>query len=265
MASSAETTLSKPGRDGSVRSVERALQLVEAFARSRAPLSISDLAERLELPASTVHRLVQTLTSLGYVTQYPASKRYGVGRGLAELNRAMLLKYEYSQHVEAHLKRLVAETGETASLAALYGVSAIYLNQVESPEPMKVTTPVGTLAPLHSSAVGKVFLADFQTELLEDTLRFADFEKSTPKTLTDRAALGRELVSVRKQGYALDDEEFVPGARGIAAPLCGSSGAVVAAIGISGPAVRVTETRLADLAHLVLEVAERFGRQMREP
>lgn len=256
---------SEPERSGSVRAVERALRLIEFFARSRGPHSITDLSNALALPASTVHRLVQTLMSLGYVTQYPQSKRYGVGRGIAELNRAMLLKYEFSQHVQPYLEELVAETGETASLAALYGTSVIYLNQLESPALMKVSHPVGSLVPLHCSAVGKVFLADFHAELLESTLDYAGLERFTPNTLTSREALARELSRVREQGYALDDEEYALGARCIAVGLRGSSGAVVAALSLSGPSVRLTGEALPRLAELVQDVAERFGAQMREP
>jgi DNA-binding IclR family transcriptional regulator len=252
-------------RNGSVRAVERALQLIEVFARSRGPHAVTDLAERLSLPTTTVHRLVQTLVSLGYVTQYPTSKRYGVGRGIAELNRSMLLKYEYSQHVQPHLEQLVEATGETASLAALYGTSAIYLNQVETPAPMRVSYPVGTLVPLHCSAVGKVFLADFHPTLLEDTLAYAGLKSFTPKTITKREKLLGELKRVKQQNYALEDEEYVSDARCIAVGLRGSSGTVVSTLSISGPTTRMHDDRLADLAKILLETAHRFAEQMREP
>lgn len=252
-------------RGGSVRAVERALNLIAVLARSRGPHAVTDLANRLSLPASTVHRLLHTLMTLGYVTQYSASKRYGAGRGIAELNRAMLLKYEYSQHAEPYLERLVDLTGETANLAGLYGTAAIYLNQVESPAMMRVSNPVGTRVPLHASATGKVFLADFNDELLEDAVRHAGLPSYTPRTLSTRAALERDLATVREAGYAFDDEEYAPGARCIAVALRGSSGAVVAAVSVSGPAVRMTDDRIPGLAIAVREVADDFAARMREP
>lgn len=250
---------------GSVRAVERALQLVETFARSRGPFSITELSGVLGLAPSTVHRLVQTLMSLGYVVQYPESKRYGVGRGIAEINRAMLLKYEFSRRAGPHLEALVEATGETASLAALYGTSAIYLNQVESGAMVRVSNPVGTLVPLHCTAVGKVFLADFRPQMLEDTLLHTGLEALTPRTLTTRKSLERELERVRKQGYALDDEEYAQGVRCLAVGLRGSSGTVVSALGISGPASRLSDGCIPELARQVAEAGERFARQMREP
>lgn len=250
---------------GSVRAVERALQLIEVFARSRGPFSITELSGILELAPSTVHRLVQTLTSLGYVVQYQESKRYGVGRGIALINRAMLLKYEFARFAQPHLEALVKATGETANLAALYGTSMIYLNQVESPAMVRVSNPIGTLVPLHCTAVGKVFLADFNKSMLEDVFTHAGLEGFTPKTLTSPKALQKELSRVRNQGYALDDEEFAQGVRCIAVGVRGSSGAVVTAFSLSGPSSRVTDERISQLAAAVAQAAERFERQMREP
>ncbi len=252
-------------RSGSVRAVERALRLIEILARSRAPFSITDLAIEAGLPASTVHRLVQSLMSLGYVTQHQASKRYGVGRGIADLNRAMLLKHEFSQHAQPYLERLVDETKESASLAALYGTSIIYLNHVESPLIMRVSTPVGTLAPLHCTASGKVFLADFGPELFEEVVRFSGLEAYTGSTISTRDELVEHLRGVERQGYALDDEEYEQGARCIAVGLRGSSGAVSAAISISGPSIRMTDDRVPELAVLVRSVADEFAQEMREP
>lgn len=252
-------------RGSSVRAVERALQLIEVFARSRSPYSITDLAEEVSLPVSTVHRLVQSLLSLGYLTQHTQSKRYGVGRGIAELSRAMLLKHEYSQNAGPHLQRLVDETGETANLATLYGASAMYLNQVESPQMMKVSNAIGSLIPLHGTAVGKVFLADFSRQVLDDTLRHAGLEPFTVNTVTSRTLLDEELQRIRNNGYAVDDEEFALGARCVAVGLRGTSGAVNAVISVSGPTVRVTDDRLPELARIVSEAAERFSQQLREP
>ncbi len=258
-----EVGLSETG--SSVRAVERALQLIEVFARSREPLSITALVRTLDLPASTVHRLVQTLMTLEYLVQYPASKRYGVGRGIAEITRSMVLKYEFSRHATPFLTHLVEQTAETASLAALYGPNAIYLKQVESPSAMRVSNGVGSLVPLHCTAVGKVFLADFAPRTLRDTLQHTGLEALTPRSISLRKTLERELAEVRKRGYALDDEEFTLGARCIAVPLRGSSGAVIAALGVSAPSSRLKLDQVPALAAIIQETAEAFAMQLREP
>jgi IclR family acetate operon transcriptional repressor len=251
--------------NSSVRAVERALQLIEVFARSRGPLSITDLARTLDLAPSTVHRLVQTLMALGYVVQYAESKRYGVGRGIAEVTRTMVLKYEFTRHAQPFLDALVEQTGETASLSALYGPSAIYLNQSESKNVMRVSNGVGNLVPLHCTAAGKIFLADFAPRTLRDTLQHTGLEALTPHSITTRKALDKELERVKKLGYAVDNEEFALGARCIATALRGSSGAVVAAISLSAPASRLTPERVGEYAALVRQTADAFSRQLRRP
>ena len=156
-------------------------------------------------------------------------------------------------------------SGETANLAVLYGSSAIYLNQVESPAMVRVSNPIGTLIPLHATAVGKVFLADFRPEMLEDVIAHAGLTQLTSHTLTNGQSLEDELETVRTQGYAVDNEEFAEGVRCIAAGLRGSSGAVVAAISLSGPSSRVSQGRTAELARMVQQAVEGFAAQIREP
>jgi IclR family acetate operon transcriptional repressor len=251
--------------NSSVRAVERALQLIEVFARSRGPLSITDLSKTVDLAPSTVHRLVQTLMALGYVVQYAESKRYGVGRGIAEVTRTMVLKYEFTRHAQPFLDALVEQTGETASLSALYGPSAIYLNQSESKNVMRVSNGVGSLVPLHCTAAGKIFLADFAPRTLRDTLQHTGLEALTQHSITTRKALDKELERVKKLGYAVDNEEFALGARCIATALRGSSGAVVAAISLSAPASRLPVERVPEVAVLVQRAAEEFARQLRRP
>ena len=260
-----DTTLEAPLESGSsVRAVERALEMIEVFARSRWPLSITDLSKMLDLAPSTVHRLVQTLLSLGYIVQYTDSKRYGVGRGIANVARSMILKYEFTRYAQPHLEWLVEQTHETASLSALYGTSVIYLNQVESPNMVRVSNGIGTQVPLHCTALGKVFLADLGPELVNGALEHAGLPGFTPRTITTRKALERDLERVRRQGYAVDDEEYATGARCVAVGLRGSSGAVVAAVGISGPSSRVTPERLATLAGLVQDATTRLQQELRQ-
>lgn len=249
----------------SVRAVERALQLVEVFARSRGPFSITDLARMLELAPSTVHRLVQTLMTLGYVVQYAESKRYGPGRGIAEIARSMILKYEFTEFARPHLEALSQLSGETASIAGVYGGNVIYLDQVEPQNVVRVSNGIGTLAPLHCTALGKIFLEDFSPQTLEGLLEHTGLPRRTERTITARKLLERELKKVRAQGYAVDDEEYAIGARCVAVGLRGSSGAVVAAIGLSGPSSRVTMDRLPEMAALVRETAERVARELRKP
>ncbi|HWG85291.1 MAG TPA: IclR family transcriptional regulator [Deinococcales bacterium] len=247
-----------------MRAVERALQLIEVVAKSRTPLSVTDIARALDLAPSTIHRLLQTLGAQGYVMQYEDSKRYGVGRGMSEIGRAMLLRHDLAQRSRPHLEKLAEQSGETANLAALYGTSVIYLAQVESSSLIRVSGGLGYAAPLHASAVGKVYLADFNDEMLADVITIAGLEAYTANTIRDMEALRKELALIRERGYAVDDEEREPGVRCIAAPVRGSSGMVVSAVSISGLASRVTPERVPELAAVVALTAARLSSGFRE-
>jgi DNA-binding IclR family transcriptional regulator len=143
------------------------------------------------------------------------------------------------------LEGLVAQTGECAHLAVLVGARVWYIDKVDSLLPLKVDHPIGALSPLHCTALGKAFLAFGRARLPAEQPAF------TPKTLTTRRALSDEIERTRGRGYAIDDEEFSHGIRCVARPIYDADGAMIAAIGVSGPSVRVTDARLHELGQIV--------------
>jgi IclR family KDG regulon transcriptional repressor len=148
------------------------------------------------------------------------------------------------------LRQLVERTGECSHLAILAQGQALYIDQVESPSSLRVTTGVGTLAPLHCTALGKVMLAFSHEPLPEEMPVF------TPRTISDRETLRAHLDQTRRQGYAIDDEEYEYGVRCVAAPVFDFRGKVVGAIGISGPAGRIGLDRLAQFGAIVAAVSQ---------
>ena len=130
-------------------------------------------------------------------------------------------------------------------MAVLVGTRVWYIDKVDSPLPLKVDHPIGALSPLHCTALGKAFLAFGAARLPDDLPAF------TPRTMTTRRALSDEMERTRARGYAVDDEEFAPGIRCVARPIYDDAGAMVAAIGVSGPSVRVTDARLHELGRTV--------------
>ena len=139
----------------------------------------------------------------------------------------------------------------------LVGLRVWYIDKVDSPLPLKVDHPIGALSPLHCTALGKAFLSFGQAQMPDDLLAF------TPQTLTTRRALSDEIARTRSRGFAIDDEEFATGIRCVARPIYDTSGAMIAAIGVSGPSVRVTDARLHELGRIV--AAAGLGGAQKEP
>lgn len=233
-----------------IQSVARGLKIMEMLAASTDTVSVTELADALGIDKSSASRLVQTLANHGYAEQDPQSRRYRLGPQVVRLSRSLLTRMPLRNEADPFLHNLVNRTGECAHLAILAQNQALYIDQVESPASLRVTTGVGTLAPLHCTALGKSLLA-FSAEAVFPS----EMRAFTPRTITDVETLRHHLEQVRQQGYAVDDEEYDFGVRCVAAPVFDYRGKAVGAIGVSGPAGRMTLQRVAEFAAVVAEVS----------
>jgi DNA-binding IclR family transcriptional regulator len=230
-----------------LQSLSRGLETLDYMAARPGPVRLTDVAEALGIDKSNAAHLLKTLVAMGYAVQ-DDSRRYLASAKLAgtahrehTLEEIVAVKEAWRGTLEA----LVAETGECAHLAVLVGSRVWYIDKVDSPLPLKVDHPIGALSPLHCTALGKAFLAFGRAQIPETQPAF------TPKTLTTRRALTDEIERTRARGYSVDDEEFAPGIRCVARPVHDATGEMIAAIGVSGPSVRVTDARLHDLGRIV--------------
>ena len=246
----------QPGADaeresrGAVQSVSRAFEVLETLAE-HGPLTLSRIAVESGLPLSTVHRLVGSLGSLGYV-RAGDDRRYVLAPRLIHLGErsARML----SRWAVPHLAPLVDELGETANLAMLDGDHVVYVAQVPSRHTMRMFTEVGRHVLPHSTAVGKALLADLPADEVASRVRRTGLPARTDHTLTTLDGLEAALDEVRAQGYAMDDGEQEVGVRCVAVAVPGS--VLPLAISVSGPAPRMT-AELVDRAVPALKVAGR--------
>ncbi|WP_161881001.1 IclR family transcriptional regulator [Deinococcus alpinitundrae] len=249
-----------------VQSVERALDIVNTIVAANKSLSIAELSQAMNLAPSTIHRILQTLTVKNYVFQDPQTKRYDIGPEIVDISSALHLRYDLVRRVRPYLQELVELTGETAHIAQLYGTSAMYLSQVEPFSMVRMFTTPGSIAPLHCSDVGKVFLADLPPARLDEIIRKSGLPARTPHTITDEDALLMELRRVREQGYALDDEEREVGVRCLSAGVFNGAGKVIAAIGVAGPTSRLSRVRVPEVSQAVMGMASRCANELiRQP
>lgn len=239
-----------------VRSLARGLQILELLGSSAQAMGVTQLASSLRVDKATASRLVATLAQYGYVEREPSTRRYRLGPRLVALGQRRLDLMPLHEVAAPYLRSLMEQTGECAHLGVPAEGRVLYIGQAESPATLRVNVPVGHTAPLHCTALGKALLAfgllDFPQPL----------ERFTPRTITDPSRLARHLARVHQQGYAVDDEEFDPGVRCVAAPVFDHRSFVVAAIGISGPTTRMTERRLPRLARIVRRIAGELSIRM---
>lgn len=242
-------------------SVANSIRLIKAFSDSEYEIGISNLAKRLGLAKSTVHRLASTLIEAGMLEQNSDTGRYRLGLSLFELGSLVRRKMDVSSEAKPYLKTLREKTGETVHLAILDHASVLFINNLESEHAVRMSVNVGVRAPAHCTAVGKALLAYQPTETLEQVIRDG-MRSSTPKTIIDSAELRQDLATVRARGYAIDDEELETGLRCIAAPIRDHSGSVVASTSVAGPAQRMTKKALMAFAPDVIAAADAISARL---
>jgi IclR family acetate operon transcriptional repressor len=210
---------------GTVQSLDRALDLIEALAQADRALGVGELAEGTRLPQGTVHRLLQTLQARGFVRR-TESRKYSLGTGAFRLGDAA--QRALVRTARPYLADLVRLSGETANLAVLEGDDVVYVEQVSSPHTLRMFAEVGRHVPPHSTAVGKVLLAALPRDRAVALLRRTGLPARTPATITTLDAFVAELDLVRERGWASDEQEQETGIRCVAVPV-GRDGRVVAA------------------------------------
>ncbi len=245
-------------------SVGGALRLLKTFTVEEPELGITVLAKRLGVAKSTAHRLASTLVAEGFLEQNPVDGRYRLGLLLFSLGTQVRRRMDVSELAVPHLHALRDQTGETVHLAVLHDTEILYLRNLDSPQAIRTRSYLGVRMPAYCTSEGRALLAYSPPLVVAHVLR-ARLSPRTPHTVTDKAQLTQLLAQVRQQGYALDDEESEDGMRGVAAPVFDASGAVVAAVGLVGPAQRVSKAGLRKFATQVVQAAQaislRLGHQ----
>jgi len=250
-----------------VQTIERASSILDILGQSSQGISIRELSAKLKLPKGTSHRLLSSLSYFGYVRQDPKTRDYFLGLKFVELGQLLLSQLDLRKEAEPFLRDLAERTKETIHLVILDRNEIVYIDKVETdqnPSGLKMASRIGLRNPAHSSAVGKMILANFSEEELQSFFKEKSLLRRTENTITDPIQLREHLKSVRKQGYAVDDEENEKGIRCVAAPIYNETGKTVAAISITAPAFRVTkksiqETLKKEVMETALRISERLG------
>lgn len=238
-----------------VRSFERGLAVIRAFDAEHPALTLSEVARACELTRAAARRFLLTLADLGYV--HTDGRRFRLTPRVLELGYSYLAGYTLPQIAEPHLEQLVARVRESSSLCVLDGDDIVYVARVPTRRIMTASITVGTRFPAYVTSVGRVILAHLPDEDVEARLARAELKPLTPRTIATPQALRAELRRVRRQGYAVVDQELEEGLRSVAAPVRDRDGEVVAAVNIAVHAGRnsVDSVRRDLLPHLLATIA----------
>jgi IclR family acetate operon transcriptional repressor len=242
-------------RDASVQSVDRALSIIETLAEDDEGYRLSDLAIRTGLSTSTVHRLLSTLESRRFVAFDRSESKWHVGARAFTVGATFARRRNFSAQAVPYLRKLRDLTRETANLAVVDDEFIIVLTRAESREIMRSLTKVGGRVAMVASGVGKAVLATYADEDVNAIIRHHGMPRLTEKSIVRPGELFKELEKVRRQGFAIDDEEACMGLRCIAAVVYNDCSEPLAAISVSGMTSRITDERLATLGETVREVA----------
>jgi DNA-binding IclR family transcriptional regulator len=237
-----------------IRVIDRAVAILGCLAFERSGLSGTELAAAVGISKGTAHRLLCSLADHRLVQQDPLTKRYRLGLGLFELGNQVLAHLQPVEVAKPFLERLVEETGETANMAVMDGGMALYVAKVECSFSIRIGSMVGLRQPCHCTGLGKVLLA-YHTNGAGPPVGEQSLYRKTERTIVDVNRLHQELALVAERGYAIDDQEFEDGLRCIAAPVRDHTGAVSAAVSVSGPTSRITDEVLDEFVRKVACVA----------
>src|SRR5579863_5463824 len=251
----------RPKRTYDITALQRGLRLLHLFSQSPRGLAAKQVAALSRLPVSTVHRFLANLVTTGFLNR-DGDGYYHLGIACFAIGQAAVGQLDIRRLSLPYLRELNQQTRETIHLTVRHGLSAVYVEKLDSPEPLRIHSRIGAAVPLYCTGVGKVMLAYMPSEEQDRILPELQVKRLTPNTVGNLQELKTELYRVRKNGYACDLEEHEMHIRCVAAPIWDHTGAVHSSLSITAPLVRMPVTRLRQLAPMVQSAGLQISREL---
>jgi IclR family transcriptional regulator, KDG regulon repressor len=242
------------------RSVLKALDVLETLVAAPGPMSLTEIANAVDRPLPTVHRLLRTLELRDYVESLHG--RYRLTLKLFDLGTTVVSRIDIVAESRPRVEALCQELNETINVSVRSGASAVYVLKVESPRSVRLISQLGMHVPLHCTAMGKVLLAFLDDAQRAELLASVDLSPRTDRTIVDRNALESQLATVVERGWAVDDQEFDYGLICVAAPIFDHTGRVTAAISAAAPDARMPDERVPAVGSSVAVAAADISRRL---
>jgi len=237
-----------------VQALDRGLTLLRELAQVGS-ITLTDLAIQADMPPSSTHRLLFTLQKHGFVEFNETTQEWQVGIEAFRIGNTYLVRTNLVEAARKILRGLMEETGETANLGITDNGDVVFIDQIETHNPIRAFFRPGTRGHMHASGIGKSLLADMLRRDVEKILTLKGQPEFTPKTLANTDRLFADLEETRKRGWSIDDEERYSGMRCVASSIYNTFGEAVAGISVSGPTVRFPDEVIAKLGPVVKRAA----------
>ncbi len=221
-----------------IASLIKGVRVLELLA-DKGELGVSDAAEQLGYNRATCHRFLATFRDLGYVKKNQANQ-YHLTLRVLELGYKVAGRFEIRQIARSYMLEISAAFHETINLGILDGLDVLHIEKIDSPEVLRMDSPIGSRAPLYCTALGKAILVHRNPEEIEAYFKAVTFHPHGPNCITSKEGLLDQLESVRQKGYAVDDEEYMAGLRCVAVPIFDHTKRAAYAMSVSGPSMRMT-------------------------
>lgn len=252
-----------PKRNYNITALQRGLELLRLFSEAPRGFTAKEVADKSRLPVSTVHRFLVNLEAGGFLNC--SGNLYHLGTACFAIGQAALAQLDIRRVSLPYLQQLNRQTRETVHLTVRNGSSAVYVEKLDSSEPLRIFSRIGAAVPLYCTAVGKVMLAYMPEDQRNSLLPQLTLRRFTPNTVGNLQELEAELQRIRKNGYACDLEEHELHIRCAAAPIWDHTGLANASLSITAPTVRMSISRLRQLAPLIQAAGLQISRELGYP
>ena len=247
--------------DDSVRVIDRVFAILEYLSKSNAPRGPTDIAAVTGMHKSTVHRLLSSMYGGGYIEKTDEGT-YHIGVKLVGIVSNHINNLELQTEARPYLNDLHAELGLIVHLGILDGAEVIYVEKIDIERNLRVYAQIGMRVPTYCSSLGKCLIARLSGDELNSVFTRHTLERFTPNTITSLHRLKECLREVRRQGWAMDNEEYIVGHRCIGAPIFDYRGEVIAAVSASGPSTLLNDERIPKVKESVIQTAKRISHRL---
>ncbi len=245
-----------------VQSIQRAFNILEVLATERDGMGVTQLGEKLDLHKSTVHRLLNTMMSLGYIDKKPVTGVYCLGMKFVELASLYLGSVELKAEANYYIREYIDRIGLPIQMAILTEGEALFIEKVEQANSIRVYAEIGRRVPLHCSSVGKALLFDYNPDEIADLLKDKVLKKYTKHTITSVEEFIADVKESRERGWSYNKGEFEADVKAVAAPIYDYRGMIIAAIGAPYRETKTSSWQPEDIAEQVCELARLISKRM---